>query len=503
VTIKSASNTTGLINALKTAAPGDVIQLAAGSYGGVKLSNLSFSTPVTITSQSASSPAVLKDLDVDNIDGLNFSNLEFATGVGNALIFQFKVQNSSDIHFDRLDVHGALDGDHTNDFAGLNIKGSSNVSVQNSEFHDLGIAIGNATSDHVSISDNYFHDIRIDGIQNTGSNYVLIDGNYFTDFRRLAADHSDAIQFWTAGRTQSVHDLTITNNLIYQGQGGVAQGIFMQDEVGTLPFQNVTISGNAVLGGNWNGITVSHATNVTADSNVTVAISGLGNSPWLRFTNVDGVTATNNDVWQLQLSSSLGDTNFVQSGNSAVPVATDGGSAALMDWLGQHSTYLADSLQGVTNDLAAGGLLKGFGTAGADVMTASLGGSLYGLAGNDKLNGSAGSDYLDGGVGSDTMYGAGGNDVLVGGAGEDIMYGGPGNDVFKFAPGSYRDYLRDFGVSGDHDVIDISAYMAAGYQPTLAVSGSDVLIKLTASDVIKVLGVALSDLTPTSIGYTT
>lgn len=55
--------------------------------------------------------------------------------------------------------------------------------------------------------------------------------------------------------------------------------------------------------------------------------------------------------------------------------------------------------------------------------------TLYGLAGNDRLSGGKDQDYLEGGRGKDTLEGDGGNDILSGGRDDDNIFGGAGDDV--------------------------------------------------------------------------
>lgn len=67
---------------------------------------------------------------------------------------------------------------------------------------------------------------------------------------------------------------------------------------------------------------------------------------------------------------------------------------------------------------------------------------LYGLAGSDHLSGGLEQDYLEGGTGSDLLDGGHGNDVLSGGQGDDRVFGGDGDDV------SYGGLGRDRSIGG-------------------------------------------------------
>ena len=79
---------------------------------------------------------------------------------------------------------------------------------------------------------------------------------------------------------------------------------------------------------------------------------------------------------------------------------------------------------------------------GDDLLNSRLGtvgGNVYGYAGNDTIMTGAGDDWLDGGAGADILSAGAGNDELFGGsssdqldggAGADAMDGGAGNDLF-------------------------------------------------------------------------
>src|SRR3546814_17629153 len=83
-----------------------------------------------------------------------------------------------------------------------------------------------------------------------GTNDVVISNNYFTDFHPVGADHPDAIQLWTTNTTESARNISITGNVFERGDGDIIQGIFLRDQSGgKLPYQDVTISDNIVLGG--------------------------------------------------------------------------------------------------------------------------------------------------------------------------------------------------------------------------------------------------------------
>lgn len=98
------------------------------------------------------------------------------------------------------------------------------------------------------------------------------------------------------------------------------------------------------------------------------------------------------------------------------------------------------------------------GAGGADVLAGGSGDDvLYGAGAADVLIGGCGADYLDGGDGPDLLDGGPGRDILAGGDGEDVLDGGDGDD--RLYPGRGRDYVD--GAQG-HDV----AYVTGSHRHT-------------------------------------
>ncbi len=143
--------------------------------------------------------------------------------------------------------------------------------------------------------------------------------------------HPDAIQFLTSGETAGVHDIVITDNVIDRGSGSAVQGIFMTDQVGTLPYQNVTISGNMLVGTMYNGIMVNDGINLNISNNTVAGLPDM--KSWIR---VEGSTDA---VLNHNIAATL-----VQTGNTNLSVtdftnllpSTDQSTQLLQTWLSQH-----------------------------------------------------------------------------------------------------------------------------------------------------------------------
>jgi serralysin len=129
----------------------------------------------------------------------------------------------------------------------------------------------------------------------------------------------------------------------------------------------------------------------------------------------------------------------------------------------------------VLNAIAADTVMYIEGGDGNDTLTqGTLGGALYGQAGNDILFSGAGNDVMLGGADNDQLHAGQGIDSLIGGAGADTFYFGVGTDY---------DYANDFSQS-DGDILDVSAAGVIGFAGlTISTSGAWSHVTATGLDV--------------------
>lgn len=320
-----------LLQALKAAQSGDTILLEPGVYSGITINNLKIEGGVTITSSDPGAPAVITDLLIKNSSGLSFSNIEIATDPAKN-VTPLQVLASTNIHFDQMNVHGSLDGDPSNDVNAMMIRDSSNVSVTNSEFQEFSNGIAHLDSNHLLISGNSIHDLRLDGIRGGGSSNVTITKNFFTDFFRQPGDHPDAIQFWNSNTSVSAHDIVVSENVFTRGDGGPIQGVFITAQISKLPYLNVTVTDNLMVGTMYHGITVSGAQGVLISGNVVAGAADMNSR--ITVDEATGVTLTNNQATQYILNDTA---EFVfQWANDKLATPTDAGLSLLKQWSFTH-----------------------------------------------------------------------------------------------------------------------------------------------------------------------
>jgi parallel beta-helix repeat protein len=456
----TVTNSDALWSALTTAHNGDTILLAPGSYAPITLQNFNFSGTVTVQSADSSNLAVLNGLKVINSSGLTFNNFDMpiadANGTGAYVL------GSQNITLSGLQVHGTTPGLYAG--LGAMVRDSSGVTITASDFTQIGSGIAYLNSDDVTLTNNNIHNIQTDGMVGS-STHMLIQGNTFSTFHPAVGDHPDAIQFFGAADGTPSSDIVISDNVIVRGAGDVYQGIF------TEATNNITITGNAMTGTMYNGISVYGADNALIQDNFVQGYTDMGTRIIVRgqSSNVTVVHNVTQDLFNYQ-DNGLPNPNYVASDNTSIPPATLGDVSAMNAWLALHTDTTITGTSGSEALVGAGGddILNGLG--GADTMSGGFGDDTYivdnaGDVVTEALN--AGLDTIktalttytlqsnvenltltgslaQSGFGNGldnvltsngvaaTLNGGAGNDTLVSNGGTDVLTGGAGNDTFYF-----------------------------------------------------------------------
>lgn len=433
------------MSAVKIAKNGDTILLDSGTYSNVNIKSINIDGNVTIASKNPDSRALLTDISISGSSGLTVKAIDFQP-VDASRMYTVGAYGSHDITFDDIKVSGPA-GDAGYKVSPFMIRDSSGVTVSGSEFTHSWHGITLLNTSNVTIADNYLHDIRTDGVRGGGNSQLTISENYFTDFHPQSGDHPDAIQLWTTNTTVAAKDITITGNAIYRGTGDAIQGIFLGEEKGNLPYSNVLIADNLVIGGMYNGIALGNSTESAITDNVVVPLPGMAS--WIGAISTPDLKMTGNTAATYMLNRVK---IFPADNNLLDGAATDGGAAAFNTWFkaqvagGGNVSDLPDAVSDLgagfvsvtTSDLAITKittdmtptkvtLAPTIGTSGADMLSAGKLGNviLDAGAGNDTLSGATvGTNKLLGGLGDDTyrVYSSGDQVVEKAGEGNDSVY---------------------------------------------------------------------------------
>ena len=495
MTVYSVSSVAELDAALQKAASGDTIELASGDYSKLVINNKDFGDGITITSADASNPATIDAFKISGSNGITISNIDFTPAAGSG--FSLLTYQSSDIHFDNITVTGP-DGSAGYDIQPFIIRQSSDVTVSNSEFTHLkhGITLLNNTG--VTIENNYFHDLRTDGVRGGGQEDLVVSNNYFTDFKPQDGDHPDGIQLWTNTQVGASSNVTITDNVVYAPEGQATQGIFLRDENGNMPYSDVTITGNVVIGGLGNGIAVSHVDGGSITGNTVLAYNGT--KSWVRVQKSTDFDVSDNSAMRFLEADNAASVSFsnnteldpIYDGgteiigsmseylDSILPSQVDRGDVTINGFIAPEADLIVDDLDNLddaTTISRPGGIVELIPDLVAELVDPV---TVAGTSGRDRLYASEDSDSIvEGGAGNDILTGGGAfNSHLVGGTGDDTYYvNGTGVSVIEEADGGKDtvytsvDYMLD-------DNIEVLRLAEAG----LTVGGNDQDNRIIGSD---------------------
>jgi Ca2+-binding RTX toxin-like protein len=496
VTVTSAAE---LQSALSAAQAGDTISLAAGNYGDVAIYGKNFASDVTITSQTAGA-AVFHSLKLDNsshidLDGVTVNYTATAATTTYTSAVEFNASSYITLTHSTITGGNAITGaaqsatgtDDTGNVLGLATGRGITVGVSNHvTINDVDVAhvykgIVIATSDYVTVSNSEVHDTRTTPIVAGGGNHITIDSNHLYDVNPWrfgpTGDHADYLAMWTnAGQASASTDIKVTNNLMEQGAGQPVLGMWLQG--GSVGYTNVQISGNTIMGGNFQGIVIWDVTGGTIDHNVLLQTSGMNNedAPSILLTDGaeqisvhDNFTSAVNDKSGSTgaLANTFADNHIVQMWNSSGAGYYTSKLISLIEQAGSYSSlysFASANLPGLGGSPVAGETITG--GLGADLLTStnvaggsriwggggsdtlyggSIGGTLRGEDGNDVIyaqhgfndvNGNAGADTIFGGDGNDWLVGGRDNDEIHGGSGAQILYGNLGDDILIGGSGS-------------------------------------------------------------------
>jgi hypothetical protein len=308
-------------------------------YDSFNLSVLKFKKDVNITSFDKTQPATLTGFTLNGTVHLHFSDLILSAPAADPSAglpkdnWAYSVNNSNLVSFSNITMIGDPAGTLATQSSGIQFNRSHNCSITGSTFQYLHHAISLMKDNNVHITNNSFSWLFDDGVRGGGTSNLTVTGNNFTNmhYDPTDTDHPDCIQLWTRGIKTTASNITISNNTYVRGAGGLVHGVYVRDEGGSLPYQNVVISGNQMTGLGWDGITVQGANNLSVsnnslrsyldarshiqvDSATNATVAGNSAAAFV-YTNDVGLVDTNNTVLDqaAPISGPAGGTAFVQA----------------------------------------------------------------------------------------------------------------------------------------------------------------------------------------------
>ena len=276
--------------ALADALPGTEIVLAPGDYGPLLLrgGGGTAEAPILLRSADPADPAVFDAMNIRAVQHLVLQDLTFDYRFANdddSDRRPFQVIESAGIAIRDSLFDGDLgpvitDGaDRLPTAFGLSVRDTSGFDLSGSEIRLFLRGAVFAQSSDLTLRGNVLHAIRSDGLNFVAVQRVRMEGNTIRDFLRAGdlTDHSDMIQFWTAGARTPSTDIIIRDNVLNSGAGLYTQSIFMRNEAvdgGTagaeMFYRNVLIEENVIINAHLHGITVGETDGLVIRNNTVV-----------------------------------------------------------------------------------------------------------------------------------------------------------------------------------------------------------------------------------------
>lgn len=324
----TVSNASELQAAIDAAQGGDRIELEAGNYGELNLSNEVFDgAGVTFTSADPDNMAVFEKIVVYRSENIHFDTVEvdFEPTGNTGYLAGFRAADSSNVSISNSLLHGGFDESRTGDDAdapvgaGVQLFRVSDIVVENNEIYDFHVGVVPAYVDGLDIIDNYIHDIRTSPVTGGGVSDVEVSGNHFSSSAPVnlggTGDHGDMIHFYPlTNQVGPMENILIRDNFFEQGTNeSPILGIYIDDAGGGgsgLGYSNVVIDNNIIHNGDAQGLRVENVDGLTVTNNSFIQSSGegLGEAPGIVLTSgTQNVVIDNNIIAGLVSGSSISD----------------------------------------------------------------------------------------------------------------------------------------------------------------------------------------------------
>ncbi|MDB5463256.1 MAG: hypothetical protein JWP23_1645 [Phenylobacterium sp.] len=309
---------------IQAARPGDVIVLGDGDYGTLDLNGKSFAEPGIRIEAKPGAKAVFNSLSFQGSEGIEVRGMEVAVP-SNA--YGVNVQHSSRIRLSGLNIH-ALGAELPN---AAMLRDSHDLSLTDSDIHEVGTGVNFLESNHVKISGNRFTNVQSDAIRGAGS-YIEVVGNSGSSFRPAEGDHPDFIQFWGSSTGVATGNV-IKDNVFERGAGAVVQGIFIENN------ENIAITGNAMAGTMYNGISLSGIKGALIADNFVQGYTDMGTRIIVRGASADVTIRDNVAESIVNLESEGQNPRYKEVHNTSIRPAKPGDTAAMKAWIAQHKAH--------------------------------------------------------------------------------------------------------------------------------------------------------------------
>ena len=290
------SSLSQLQSTLKQVRVSTTILVAPGRYKSLKLYDISIPFGTVIKSIDEKRHAEFEGFTLSNVKGLKLADLDIiapSKGPMNGRYGAFVV-HSKNIELQGLRFVGPGKAFDRRYVSALMLRSSTDITVSNSYFTNFWHGLSMLDLENSVIERNEFEGLQTDGIRGGGVSNLTIKGNVITDFTPARSDHPDGIQLWSNDQDEPGRNITIQDNIVVRGKGAPTQGIFIRDTYAKLPFENLQIIGNLVIGGRYNGISVGGAIVVNVTGNTVIPFEDQ--KSWIRLEQTRRASVVNNSA---------------------------------------------------------------------------------------------------------------------------------------------------------------------------------------------------------------
>lgn len=316
---------------LQSAKPGDTIRLRGEGWGDQFWRNVVKAAPGVVVRPDHGQDIVLNSLTLSHSEGLTVRGVRVKSAAAQAV----RVLSSKRVAIESCDISG---DPTTTD--GAWVRFSEDVAIRGCRFHDLRRGVFHEVNRRFTVEDGDFRNIYSDAIRGgRETDGVIFRRLNITNLHLVGGDHLDAIQFWTTNAKVPTRNVLIEDVVYRRGDGDPAQGILIGNEA-DLPYENIVVRRVAVVGGLYNGISLSGVINGVVEDSFVQPMAGAVDARgkpvdrvWIQFRGSTGGVSRNNAATLFQPYQNVSDPS--NEGFRRIKGAKKGDYSDLEAWLAE------------------------------------------------------------------------------------------------------------------------------------------------------------------------
>jgi hypothetical protein len=288
---RSVSSSVELQDALKAGVR--VISLQPGSYPEIRIEGMRNDAPVTITAADSKAPPVIHRLSVSDSRNIVFERMAFrplAADQANGALVEVSAAANIDFRRTAFTIPEALMDKR---IQGMAVSNSTGVRLSDSVFDGLERAVVLQKSSGLVVEHNRFSNLGSAAMSLSECSDVSIASNRAGGFRPEIAGTPTFVQFSTRGAAAASRNVKVVDNVLIQDTRRISQGVVFANE-GRIDYDMIQITGNIIMLGGPNGLTVERGRGVLIERNILLDPSGASFNNAIRVFNVSNGSIAGN-----------------------------------------------------------------------------------------------------------------------------------------------------------------------------------------------------------------